>query len=231
MLDYPGKVAAAVFLPGCHLRCPYCHNPEFVDPRLYPENPHEGMETFNADVETFRAFIDKRASVLGGVVFSGGEALLNPLLSELMEIAREKGLAIKLDTAGLLPDRLEKLIQSKILNFVAMDFKTLPERYSEIGWNGSGEKSANVLLRRTLDMLADSNVDYEVRTTVVPPLVDKDILKRMEPHLAGVPKWVWQPYVPGHTLNPDWSDLRAPGEETLKIWLEDMKSDLHIKVR
>ncbi len=231
LLDFPGKVAAAVFLPGCNLRCPYCHNPEFVDPVRYPGNSDAGEETFNADARMFRTFIDKRSSVLGGVAFSGGEALLNPQLPKLIKIVKEKGLAVKLDTAGLLPDRLEEMIASGMIDYIAMDLKTLPERYGELGWKGTEEKSAEVLLSRTLKLLADSGLNYEVRTTVVPPLVDREILQQMSPFLNGVPQWIWQPYVPGNTLDPAWNDIQAPNEITLKQWAEELESNLIINVR
>ena len=220
LLDYPGKVAAAVFLPGCHLRCPYCHNPEFVDPG--DDGP------FDSDIESFRSFVDRRASVLGGVVFSGGEALLSPLLPGLIDIARERNLAVKLDTAGLLPDRLESLLETGRLDYVAMDFKTLPERYAELGWHG---KNAAALLRRTLALLAGSGLSYEIRTTVVPPLVTRDILRLMAPYLEGVPLWVWQPYAPGRTLDPGWSDLRAPDAEMLTQWSDSPGTDVRIMIR
>ena len=233
LVDYPGRVAAAVFLPGCHLRCPYCHNPEFVDPLRWAEPLSGRGSAFNADADDFRALLGRRAGVLSGVVFSGGEALLHPLLPDLIALTKEHGLAVKLDTAGLLPDKLEELTKSESLDFVAMDFKTLPERYAELGWHEGGNGAAD-RLRKTLALLAESGLDREVRTTVVPPLADQEILEEMAGFLegtAGTGKWIWQPYIPGETLDPLWGDLAAPSEETLKVWADSMDTSVDIEVR
>jgi len=219
LLDFPGKVAASIFLPGCNLRCPYCQNPDFADPgRAHAE------ESFNEDIEGFRRFIEHRSGILGGLAVSGGEALLHPLLPELIAAAEEHGLPVKLDTAGLLPDILEPYLSSNRLAYVAMDLKTLPERYSELGWQGRDEKTAEKLLRRTIQLLTESGVDYEIRTTVVPPLVDKKILKALEPLTDPAPRWIWQPYNQGITLNPEWSRINAPDEDELAAMKEGFKN-------
>ena len=216
LLDYPGKVAASVFLPGCHLRCPYCHNPDLVD-----LNNSRTADSLNEDFCGFRDFLSRRAELLGGVVFSGGEALLHPLLPELIGLVEDVGLPVKLDTAGLLPDALAPYLDKGRLNYVAMDLKTQPDRYSELGWKGSGDNSAGTLLKRTMSLLADSGIPYEIRTTVVPPLVDETVLRNLAQLTAEVPRWVWQPYQRGNTLNPDWSSLIAPNEDDLRILAND----------
>jgi len=219
LLDFPGKVAASVFLPGCNLRCPYCQNPDFADP-----GREHAEESFNIDIEGFRRFLGHRAAILGGLAISGGEALLHPLLSDLISTAEEHGLPVKLDTAGLLPDILETYLSSERLAYVAMDLKTLPERYPELGWKGSGLKSADHLLNKTINLLADSGIDFEIRTTVVPPLVDKKILKALEPLTDSAPRWIWQPYNQGNTLNPEWSRIVAPDEDELELMKEDFNN-------
>jgi pyruvate formate lyase activating enzyme len=219
LLDFPGKVAASIFLPGCNLRCPYCQNPDFADPgRKHAE------ESFNEDLEGFHRFLGHRAAVLGGLAVSGGEALLHPLLPDLISTAEEHGLPVKLDTAGLLPDILETYLSSQSLAYVAMDLKTLPERYPELGWKGSGVNSADHLLKKTLKLLAESGIDYEIRTTIVPPLVDRKILKILEPMTVSAPRWVWQPYRQGNTLNPEWSRINAPDEDELNLMREEFNN-------
>jgi pyruvate formate lyase activating enzyme len=217
LLDYPGKVAASVFLPGCHLRCPYCHNPDLVE-----LNQHRIGNSLNEDSDGFRDFLSRRAELLGGVVFSGGEALLHPLLPELIGLVKDAGLPVKLDTAGLLPDALATYLDNGCLNYVAMDLKTLPDRYSELGWKGSGESSADKLLKRTMSLLAESGIPYEIRTTVVPPLVDETVLRNLAELTTGVPRWVWQPYQQGNTLNPAWSSLKTPNEDELRILAKEI---------
>ena len=226
LLDYPGRVAASIFLPGCHLRCPYCQNPDFADPgRVNAEL------SFNENMEGFRRFLSHRSRILGGLAISGGEALLHPMLPELISLAEEHKLPVKLDTAGLLPHILEPYLKLKRLNYVAMDLKTLPERYSELGWKGTGKKSADMLLNKTMVLLAESGIDYEIRTTVVPPLIDEKILKQLEPLTVSAPRWIWQPYHQGNTLNPEWSRIKAPDEDDLRNILENFQPVAEIIVR
>jgi len=219
LLDYPGKVAASIFLPGCNLRCPYCQNPDFADP-----GRENAGESFNEDIEGFRRFLGHRAPILGGLAISGGEALLHPLLPDLISTAEEHGLPVKLDTAGLLPDVLEFYLSRKKLAYVAMDLKTLPERYPELGWKGRGSNSADYLLKKTIALLSDSGIDYEIRTTVVPPLVNKDILRILESMTESAPRWIWQPYRQGNTLNPEWSSIDAPDEDELNTLREEFNN-------
>ncbi len=219
LLDYPGKVAASVFLPGCHLSCPYCQNPDFADPG------RNGAElSFNSNIDELRLFLSHRARLLGGLAISGGEALLHPLLPDLINLAEEHRLPVKLDTAGLLPETLKQYLDTGRLHYVSMDLKTLPDRYKELGWKGTESESAESLLNQTMSILAGSGIDYEVRTTVVPPLVDRSILAQLAVFAASAPRWIWQPYSAGDTLNPEWSDIQAPDEDELKLILRDFKT-------
>lgn len=231
LLDYPGKVAASVFLPGCHLRCPYCHNPEFVEPEFVDRNLKATDLVFNQDFESFHRFLSRRARLLGGLAISGGEALLHPLLPKIISLAEEYKLPVKLDTAGLLPDILAPYLESGRLDYVAMDLKTIPERYHELGWKGSGAKSAEVLLSRTMALLAESGTSYEIRTTVVPPLVNETVLRNLVSLTTAAPRWVWQPYKPGNTLNPMWSNLAAPDEDELRRISDGFETETEIIIR
>lgn len=223
LLDYPGRVAAAVFLPGCPLRCPYCHNPGFV-------NLNRLSEPLNADMSLLKNFLAKRARLLGGIVYSGGEALTHPLLPELMETAEHFSLPVKLDTAGLYPEALYTLLKDNKLSYVAVDLKTSPERYSEVGWKKSGENAA-LALRSTLEMLRNFKVDFEVRTTVVPGLVEKEELQKLSGLAELAPLWVLQNYLPGDTLNPAWGNLTPFGEGKLRELADSISAHVPITVR
>ncbi len=212
-----------MFLPGCHLRCPYCHNPGFVD-------AHRLEEPLNGNLTILDHFLTQRSRLLGGIVFSGGEALLHPLLPELMEMAARHNLPVKLDTAGLLPDKLAWFMERYSLSYAAVDLKTAPQRYGELGWKLSGREAQNRLLR-TLTLLKNSGIDFEVRTTVVPGLVEKRDLELMAELAELAPRWVWQPYLPGDTLNPLWSNLKAPSEEQLRSLAGEIPSQTVITFR
>lgn len=129
LVDFPGRVAAAIFLRGCNLRCPYCYNIELVLPQSAETPANSGLCSLG---ELF-SHLEKRRNVLTGLVVSGGEPLVNPLTPEIIKKAKSLGYKIKLDTNGTLPEKLEQLLNDDALrpDFVAMDIKTAPRRYAE----------------------------------------------------------------------------------------------------
>ncbi len=159
LLDFPGKVACTVFLAGCDLRCPFCHNSDLID----------GAAPTVMDDEKLLAFLQKRKGLLDGVAFTGGEPLLRGELKELIVKIRDLGFAVKLDTNGTHPERLRELLEERLVDYVAMDIKNSPARYGEtVG-------VANIDLapiRESAKLLMESGVPYEFRTTVVAELHD-----------------------------------------------------------
>ena len=155
LLDYPGKVACTVFLSGCNFRCPFCHNAGLVlspcAQDLIPE-------------ERFFAFLQKRKGILDGVCITGGEPCLQPDLADFIRRIREGGFAVKLDTNGSFPDVLQVLLQQGLLDYVAMDVKNAPARYAET-CGVPGFDPAPV--ERSVRLLQQSGVPFELRTTVV----------------------------------------------------------------
>ena len=101
LLDYPGRVACTVFFGGCEMRCPFCHNAELLD----------GSAPSVMTDEELIAFLEKRKGLLDGVAFTGGEPLLQKDLPDLARRIRDLGYDVKLDTNGMHPDRLEKMLQ------------------------------------------------------------------------------------------------------------------------
>ena len=123
LVDYPGHVAAALFLSGCNMRCGYCHNPELVLPeRLAPSIP----------VDEVMIFLKSRVGRLDGVVISGGEPTVNEDLPELCRMIKELGFDIKLDTNGTHPDIVREMVEEALIDFIAMDVKGPLEKYVEI---------------------------------------------------------------------------------------------------
>ena len=122
LLDFPGKVACTVFLGGCDLRCPFCHNAELID----------GTAPAVMDEEELLAFLKKRQGLLEGVAVTGGEPLLRGTeLVSLAEKIRDLGYPLKLDTNGTHPERLARLTEAGLVSYVAMDIKNSPDRYAE----------------------------------------------------------------------------------------------------
>ena len=116
LVNYPGKIASAVFTCGCDFRCPYCHNPEFV---IKGSDETYFGETYTED--EILSFLERRAGFLEGFVISGGEPTLHSDLPAFIRRVRELGLAVKLDTNGSRPDMLASLIDGGLLDYVAMD--------------------------------------------------------------------------------------------------------------
>lgn len=154
LLDYPGKVACTVFAGGCNFRCPFCHNASIV------LTPNLGE---NMSFDELFAFLEKRRGILEGVCITGGEPLLDDGVFGLMRRMRDIGLCVKLDTNGSFPDRLEYVIENRLVDYVAMDIKNSPAKYAVTCG------AYNVLDRvlRSVDILLDGRVDFEFRTTVV----------------------------------------------------------------
>ena len=121
LLDYPGKVACTVFTSGCNMRCPFCHNASLVCGEVPP---------FMEKEELF-AFLKKRTGVLDGVCVTGGEPLLQEGLIPFLLEVKEKGFTTKLDTNGLLHDRLRAVVEAGAVDYVAMDIKNCKARYVE----------------------------------------------------------------------------------------------------
>lgn len=137
LVDYPGLVASVIFLRGCNLRCPYCYNGALV-------NGDGAGEDF-VTIQTLFEHLKKRAKIEKGLVVSGGEALLHPNLSQIIKYAHSLDLSVKLDTNGTLPQKLATLIKDKSTrpDFIALDFKTSPSRYWELGGK-AGRKKVSV---------------------------------------------------------------------------------------
>jgi len=166
-VDWPGKVAAVVFLPGCNFRCPYCHNHRLV---LAPET----LETI--PLEGVLARLGELHGWVDGVSVTGGEPTLHPGLGGLLETFRNRGLGVKLDTNGSRPHVLKELLVAGLLDTVAVDVKAplepLPYRRNA-GPGGDPEA-----VRATLVQLAAAGLSVEVRTTVHPALLSREEVLR-----------------------------------------------------
>jgi len=207
LLDYPGKISSLLFFGGCNLTCPFCHNPGLVlDPDQYPDYPPEHiLQELTARIP----FID-------AVVISGGEPTLAPGLEGLLREIKNLGLSVKLDTNGLLPEVLEKLMSRELLDFVALDIKTAPSRYGEL----HNMPVDSRLLERTIRLLIESPLEHEFRTTCVPGLVEERDIEAMGTAIAGAQNWILQQYVAGHALNAAFRDLEPYSTQTLDRFVQ-----------
>ena len=182
LLDYPGRVACTVFLGGCDLRCPFCHNGGLVLEAAPPQ----------LDSGELLSFLKKRVGLLDGVCITGGEPLLRPGLAGLLAQIKELGYPVKLDTNGSHPERLRKLAEGGLVDYVAMDVKNSPERYGET----AGLPGLDLTpFRESISFLLRGTVDYEFRTTVVREFHDADSFKAIGPWIAGARRYFLQSFV------------------------------------
>lgn len=207
LLDFPGRVACTVFLGGCDLRCPYCHNAELID----------GSAPAVMDDGELLAFLKKRVGLLDGVAVTGGEPLLRDIAPLLREV-RALGYAVKLDTNGTHPARLRALLDEGLVDYVAMDVKNSPERYAEtVGVAGLDLAP----IRESAALLMEGRVDYEFRTTVCRELHDDDSIRGVGEFLVGARRLYLQPFADRDTVA--FAGFSAPDMPTLERWAEILR--------
>lgn len=203
LLDYPSKTACTVFTHGCNLRCPFCHNASLVvRPAEAPVNQDE-----------FFAFLDKRKNLLDGVCITGGEPLLQPDIEEFISAVKSKGFLVKLDTNGFFPDKLERIINSGLIDYAAMDIKNSKEKYSIT----CGVENADLdKICRSADILKNSGIDFEFRTTAVGGFHEKSDFESIGKWLEGGWKYYIQCFKDsGDTIK---KELLPLSEETLETF-------------
>lgn len=155
LLDFPGKLCATVFTAGCNLRCPFCHNASLVTRVNEAEQISE---------EEFFAFLNKRVGLLDGICVTGGEPLLQPDITDFIEKIRALGFAVKLDTNGAFPEKLEALLSAGLIDYAAMDIKNCKAKYGET----VGKEVFDITpIEKNVELLKSSGIPHEFRTTVV----------------------------------------------------------------
>ncbi len=183
LLDYPGHVAATIFTGGCNFRCPFCHNSDLLNPAQVPAAQHF------SEAEVL-AFLRKRRGILEGVCITGGEPTLQPDLARFLREVRALGFLVKLDTNGSRPQVLRSLLAEGLLDYVAMDIKAGPGNYARV----AGAAVDLEAIRASVDLLKESAIPYEFRTTVVRELHDASDFEAIGPWLAGAPAYYLQSY-------------------------------------
>ena len=188
LLDYPGVVACTVFTLGCNMRCPFCHNSLLVT---------KTDEAEEYPVEDFFAFLEKRRGILDGVCVTGGEPLIHSDAGEFIAKIKALGYKVKLDTNGSFPEKLEEILKSGNVDYVAMDIKNSPEKYAEtVGIPGFDVSK----IQRSIEIIRSSGVEYEFRTTVVSPLHNAESIAGAAQMVKGSPKYFLQNFVDSGNL-------------------------------
>lgn len=189
LLDFPGRTACTVFTGGCNLRCPFCHNAGLVrTPLAQPNLTDEVL-----------AYLARRRGILDGVCVTGGEPLLQPDLADFLREVKDLGYAIKLDTNGSLPRRLATILDTGLVDYVAMDVKSSPAGYAA----AAGTDTDAAVFDRSIRILRDSGIPHEFRTTAVAGIHTEADFAAIGQWLAGAPAYFIQRFVDSGQLLGD----------------------------
>ena len=195
LLDFPGRVACTVFLGGCDFRCPFCHNFELIDGTAQP---------IMTDDELI-SFLESRKGLLEGVAITGGEPCLHKDLPELIKKIRAAGYAVKLDTNGYHPEMLKKILDEKLVEYVAMDIKNSEGKYPLT----CGLESMDLApIKHSVDILMNGGTDYEFRTTVIRELHDKEDFEKIGEMIKGAKRYFLQRFTDRDSV--PYGNLSAP---------------------
>ncbi|MGD8665380.1 MAG: anaerobic ribonucleoside-triphosphate reductase activating protein [Desulfobacterales bacterium] len=210
MIDYPGKLSCGIFLTGCNFDCPYCHNPELVN----------GCSRNSAelDPDSVYRFIEARKGFLDGVVISGGEPTLQADIYDLCQDIKEMGYPVKLDTNGSRPQVIKRLIAEGLVDYIAMDLKTDPVQYAT--YIQSNCDVSAILL--SIDIIMNSDVYYEFRTTCVKPIVTAQTIENISRLIEGARVYALQRFHKSEVLYPEF--FKEAGYEYSDDELEQLKA-------
>ena len=201
LIDFEPYTSCVVFLGGCDFRCGYCHNPDLV---------LNFKEIDTIKEEEFFSFLDSRKKWLDGVVLSGGEPTIYKDLPKFISKIKEKGFLVKLDTNGYNPEMVEKVIGK--IDFISMDIKTSLDEYGDvIGFEPNINK-----IKKSINLIKNSKVDCEFRTTVVPGLVTLKNVVKIGELLKGAKRYTIQNFNPkGDMIETRFKNIKPYSKEAL----------------
>jgi pyruvate formate lyase activating enzyme len=202
LIDYPGHIACTIFTFGCNFRCPFCYNRSLVIDDSTPAIPMG--EVFD--------FLSERREFLEGVVVCGGEPCIHSDLPDFIAKVKRMGFLVKLDTNGTNPSMLEDLIHKNLLDYVAMDIKAPWQKYEQVVKVRVKLKD----IKQSFNLVVNSGIDHEVRTTVVPKIhTEKDVV-RIAHQVRKAKRYFLQQFAPLKTLDPSFMRVKPFSLERLK---------------
>lgn len=181
LLDYPGNVACLIFTQGCNFRCPFCHNSGLLD----MNNNCEKID----EKEVFK-YLEKRKGLLDGVCISGGEPLLQKDIDDFIRKVKDLGYKVKLDTNGSSPKKLKQLIEEGLIDYVAMDIKN-----DFLNYDKTAGMCTNIdNIKKSIEIIENSNIEYEFRTTIVKQFHDVGKLEKIIQYIGPNARYYIQNY-------------------------------------
>lgn len=210
LTDFPGKISAIVFTVGCNFRCGYCHNPE-----LY------SLKTVNKIAERdILSFLEKRKGVLDGVVITGGEPTLQNDLAPFIKKVKKMGYLVKLDTNGSNPDVVARLLKNKLLDYIAMDIKSSFDKYEAV----VKRKIDITKIKKSIDLIMKSGIDYEFRTTIVRDELDENDLIKIGEMIKGARLYALQKFVSSKVYDKNFYKKSSYSQNELDLIKDKLKN-------
>jgi len=188
LLDYPGFLSAIVFTQGCNLHCQFCYNPMLVWPKV-SKSKQKGHHPLIKEDDLF-IFLRLRIGKLDAVVITGGEPTMQDDLPDFIAKIKKLGYLVKLDTNGTNPKMIKKLIDKKLIDYIAMDIKAPKDKYNKI----VGVPVDFNKIKKSVKIIIESGLPHEFRTTMVPGLLDKDDIVAIAKTIKGASKWYLQQF-------------------------------------
>lgn len=210
LIDFPGRLACTVFLIGCNFRCPFCYSSELVLPEKIKKQPR-------ISEEDFFNFLKERKGLLEGCVLCGGEPTIHKDLEEFAGRIKKFGYALKLDTNGSNPEMLKRLIDKKLVDYVAMDIKQSQISNSKFQkYNKAAGVEVNLSnIKTSIEILKNSGIDYEFRTTVVPSIHTEEDILNIAQEIGPAKRYYLQNFRAEKTLDPNFEKIKPYPDEYL----------------
>ena len=210
LIDFPGRISSIVFTGGCNFRCPFCHNADLV---LY----HKELPTLTE--EEILEKIKKRKGFIDGVEITGGEPLIYNDTLDFIKKIKKMGFQVKLDTNGYFPEKLKEILDSGMVDFVAMDIKSSPEKYSY----ASGIEIDLSKIENSISLIMKKSKEYEFRTTVAPKIVEEKDIVPMVKMIEGAEMYALQEFRPVKTIDPSFMEISPYPKDVLFRFAEIAK--------
>ena len=205
-VEFHGNMSLVIFMSKCPLACRYCHNVELLEDKT------------EKSFDEIKEEIDSSADFLDAVVISGGEPLVQTdEVIEILEYVRKISLKTKLDTSGIYPDRLKKILDLNLLDYVSLDVKTTFSKYRKITGANVGFE-----VKKSMDLINDAGVHLEVRTTFVPTLHTKKDIKNLVGEIEA-DVYTIQQFRNKNVLDPALEKVEVPNPHDLADFAREIK--------
>lgn len=211
LLDYPGKLSAIVFTYGCNMLCPYCHNPELVIAKLDSKRLIKEEDVIS--------YLLRRKGKIDALTITGGEPTLHKDLPSFVKRVKELGYLVKLDTNGSNPSFIRSMIDSKLVDYWALDIKYAEELYEQ-GYNG-GQIIRGI--SESIELIKNYGADYEFRTTFVKGMHNADVVDEIGKMIKGAKIYYLQNFRPGKTIDPNMDSSFSFASNELQQFADQMK--------